>query len=159
MSCSSQKRIAIVYPLEFGEVGVKQRVKYILSYKKPTFLIWLLSFFALVVCGVCFLTDSPQEYRVMLPTDINTTQVQMHEKEIELEQILMDYDKDNITKVSIVLHGNDSEETYANILVVSKEIPNDDKQNEITTFASEYLNLETYNIHVEYIDDEMFSLR
>lgn len=161
LSCSFKKRIAIVYPLGFGEVGVKQRVKNILGYKKPTFWILLLSFLVLIGGGICFLTDSAQEYRVVLPTDISSTQIQIQEKEIELEQILMDYNKDSIVKASVQLYdGGDNDVLSANILVVSKdEIPNVDKQNEITTLVSEYLNLETNNINVEYIDGEMFSLR
>jgi len=161
LSCSFKKRIAIVYPLGFGEVGVKQRVKNILSYKKPTFGILLLSFLVLIGGGICFLTDSPQEYRAMLPPDISSTQIQIQEKEIALEQILMDYNKDSIAKVSIQLYDEgDNDVLSANVLVVSNgEIPNADKQNEITALVSEYLNLETDNINVEYIDDEKFSLR
>ncbi len=161
LSCSFKKRIAIVYPLGFGEVGVKQRVKNILSYKKPTFWTLILSFLVLIGCGICFLTDSVQEYRVTLSTDISSTQIQIQEKEIELEQILMDHYKDSIAEASVQLYdGGDNNVLSANVLVVSKdEIANADKQNEIMTLVSEYLNLETNNIDVECIDGEMFSLR
>jgi hypothetical protein len=44
-------------PLAFGEVGVKDRIKSVLNYKKPAFWIILVAVVALVVTGVCFLTD------------------------------------------------------------------------------------------------------
>ena len=57
LNCSvSRKRIAAC-PLAFGEVGVKQRIKSVLHYKKPAF--WLLIAAIVVCCAValCFLTD------------------------------------------------------------------------------------------------------
>ena len=43
-------------PLAFGEVGVKTRVKAVLSYKKPTFWILAVAVIACLVTAVCFLT-------------------------------------------------------------------------------------------------------
>lgn len=57
LRCSvSRKRIAAC-PLAFGEVGVKERVKTVLNYKKPAFWIILLAVIALVIAAVCLLTD------------------------------------------------------------------------------------------------------
>ena len=55
LNCSLPK--AIVYPLAFGEIGVKQRIKDVLSYKKPTLWITLAAILALVITAVCFLTS------------------------------------------------------------------------------------------------------
>lgn len=55
--CSEQQKIISACPLAFGEVGVRERVKGILHYKKPAFWIIVL---ALVLCAgvaVCFLTN------------------------------------------------------------------------------------------------------
>lgn len=161
LTCSFKKRIAIVYPLEFGEVGVKQRVKYILHYKKPTFAVILLSFLAFTVIGICFLTNALREEQtmVMIPTDASPTQIQIHKKENELEQILLDYYKENIVEVSVLLQDFDNAVTSANILVVSEEKNTDvDEQNNMTAFVSEYLNLDAHNINLEYVDSETFSL-
>ena len=60
LDCSTRKRIVTICPLSFGEIGVKQRVKGILTYKKPTF--WVM-FVAVIICAilsVCFLTN-PQK--------------------------------------------------------------------------------------------------
>ena len=44
-------------PLAFGEVGVKERVKAALNYKKPAFWVLAVSAAACVVVAVCFLTN------------------------------------------------------------------------------------------------------
>jgi len=56
-ACSMKRQMVMVCPLAFGEVGVKERVKTVLNYRKPA--LWLIAA-ALVVCAVaavCFLTD------------------------------------------------------------------------------------------------------
>ena len=59
INCSVPRRAISACPLAFGEVGVKGRIKSVLSYKKPAFWIILVAVVALVVTGVCFLTDPP----------------------------------------------------------------------------------------------------
>lgn len=61
LSCSVSRRTLIACPLQFGEVGVKERVKAVLNYKKPG--LWIISA-AILVCGavaVCFLTNPRAE--------------------------------------------------------------------------------------------------
>lgn len=157
LSCSFKKRTAIVYPLAFGEVGVKQRVKYILHYKKPAFGIIILSFLACIMIGVCFLTTSPEEYqnKEIIAASASPIQIQKHKQENELAQLLLNYDKNNIVKVSVVLQVSDNEVMAANILLVNKnKIENADEQDKIKTFVSDYLNLDVNNINLEYTDSE-----
>lgn len=55
--CSTNRHILSTCPLAFGEVGVKERIKSVLNYKKPG--IWIIAA-ALITCGivaVCFLTN------------------------------------------------------------------------------------------------------
>lgn len=49
LSCSTQRRMVLAYPLAFGEVGVVTRVKQIFNYKKPT--AWLVTALV-IICGV-----------------------------------------------------------------------------------------------------------
>ena len=44
-------------PLAFGEVGVKDRVKAVLYYKRPAFWLVILGLLACVIAAICFLTD------------------------------------------------------------------------------------------------------
>ncbi len=149
-----QEKFAIVYPLAFGEVGVKQRVKSIINYKKHIFVAMFFSFLAFAVIVISFLATSPQEYQI---TDASLTQTQRHVKENKLEQILLDYDKDNIVEASVFLQYIDNAVTSANILVVSKEeIMNVDEQNKMKVFVSDYLNLDADKINLEYVDSRTF---
>lgn len=159
LSCSFKKRIAIVYPLAFGEVGVKQRVKSILSYKKPTFAVLFLSFLGVIVIGICFLTNASQEYQFneSIPTDLSPALVQTKKKEIELQQVLLDYDEDNINKVAVLLQDLDNVDASADIVVVGKEkVMDEDEQNNMKTITSEYLNIDALNINLVYVDNETF---
>ena len=57
VSCSMQRRLILACPLAFGEVGVKERVKGVLNYRKPAFWIIVTALIACVVIAVCFLTN------------------------------------------------------------------------------------------------------
>ena len=57
VSCSMQRRMIITCPLAFGEVGVKERVKTILKYKKPAFWIIIAAVIACIAVAVGFLTN------------------------------------------------------------------------------------------------------
>ena len=57
VACSVNRRMIAACPLAFGEVGVKERVKSVMNYKKPAFWIIVLSIIACAVVAVCFLTD------------------------------------------------------------------------------------------------------
>ena len=57
LTCSVNRRIIAACPLAFGEVGVKNRVKSVLNYKKPAFWIIAIAIVASVFVAVCFLTN------------------------------------------------------------------------------------------------------
>lgn len=57
VSCSLQKRMMLACPLAFGEVGVKNRVKSVLNYKKPALWIVAVTVVAGIAVVVCFLTN------------------------------------------------------------------------------------------------------
>lgn len=57
LTCSVNRRMIAACPLAFGEVGVKDRVKNILNYKKPAFWLIVVAIIALVITSVCLLTD------------------------------------------------------------------------------------------------------
>ena len=62
LNCSVNRRTIAACPLAFGEVGVKERVKTVLNYKKPAFWIVLTAVTALIVTAVCFLTDPVERF-------------------------------------------------------------------------------------------------
>ena len=61
LTCSVNRRMIAACPLAFGEVGVKDRVKSVLNYKKPAFWIIIAAVVACVAVAVCFLTNPSAE--------------------------------------------------------------------------------------------------
>lgn len=61
LACSMPRKAVIPCPLAFGEVGVKERVKNALRYKKPAFWVVAASVAVCVVVAVCFLTNPPTD--------------------------------------------------------------------------------------------------
>ena len=61
LACSMPRKAVITCPLAFGEVGVKERVKNALHYKKPAFWVVAASVAVCVVVAVCFLTNPEHE--------------------------------------------------------------------------------------------------
>ena len=57
LACSVNRRIIAACPLAFGEVGVKDRIKSVLNYKKPAFWIIVVAVIASITVAVCFLTN------------------------------------------------------------------------------------------------------
>ena len=79
VSCSVNRRRIAACPLAFGEVGVKERVKSVMNYKKPAFWIVVAAIASCIVIAVCFLTNprTGANNQVSLPADIqdpNTSQ-------------------------------------------------------------------------------------
>lgn len=57
LRCGADRRFITACPLAFGEVGVKARIKHVLSYKRPAFWIILAALILCIAVAVCFLTD------------------------------------------------------------------------------------------------------
>ena len=66
LDCSFPRKRIAACPLAFGEVGVKERVKGVLNYKKPTFWIILIAIIACVVLVVCLMTDPSSDRKISL---------------------------------------------------------------------------------------------
>ncbi|MBQ2904050.1 MAG: leucine-rich repeat protein [Clostridia bacterium] len=64
------------YPLAFGEVAVKDRIRNILNYKKPTFWVIIVSVLAAVLLAVFFITDPESQPASDEMTTLSTTQAE-----------------------------------------------------------------------------------
>lgn len=68
LSCNAHRHALAICPVAFGEVSVKERIKNVLSYQKPTFWIILTAVIAAAVVALCFLTtpagDNPEKETV-----------------------------------------------------------------------------------------------
>lgn len=74
LSCASQRRLVTVCPLAFGEVGVKERVKSVLNYKRPEFWITMLAVIACMIVAICFLTNPEKEYQIRITIPAGSTE-------------------------------------------------------------------------------------
>ena len=94
VACSVNRRMIAACPLAFGEVGVKDRVKSILNYRKPAFWVVVTALVLSAVVAVCFLTD-PNPSREFAMKGRNVTSL---EPEAIVERILdiEDWDASNI---------------------------------------------------------------
>ena len=57
LECGAQRRLVTICPLAFGEIGVKERVRNVLNYKKPAFWVIAVAVIAYAVVTVCFATN------------------------------------------------------------------------------------------------------
>ena len=57
LQCSVRRSAMAACPLAFGEVGVMERVKNVLNYRKPAFWVIVAAVAACLIAAVCFLTD------------------------------------------------------------------------------------------------------
>ena len=57
VACSVNRRMIAACPLAFGEVGVKERVRSVMNYRKPGFWIILIAVILCIVLAVSMLTD------------------------------------------------------------------------------------------------------
>ena len=59
LHCGVRRRSIAACPLAFGEVGVKERIKWVMDYKKPALGIVAVSLVVCAAAAVCFLTNPP----------------------------------------------------------------------------------------------------
>ena len=73
LSCAGQRSLVVVCPLAFGEVGIKERVKSVLNYKKPALWIMIAAAAVLVILAICFLTNPEKEYQIRITIPAGST--------------------------------------------------------------------------------------
>ena len=77
IACSAHRRMILACPVAFGEVGIRERIKGVLHYKKPAFWIIATSVALCLVTAVCFLTNPkpcPHSYTDKITHDASCTQ-------------------------------------------------------------------------------------
>ncbi len=55
------RRMVAVCPVAFGEVSIKERVRHVLSFKRPAFWVIIAALLLCAATAVCFLTDPPRK--------------------------------------------------------------------------------------------------
>ena len=92
LKCSSGRRNIMVCPIAFGEVGVKGRIKNVLSYKKPTFWIVLGSVLVCTIVIALFMTNPEQkaENKKVVKKETTTKAVEEQTEPVQEEEFWKD---------------------------------------------------------------------
>jgi len=80
INLSIPHRMILVSPVAFGETNVKERIKNVVQYKKPAFLLILLSVVVVIIVSVCFLTNPKTEQENTLGADSNTETISLNQE-------------------------------------------------------------------------------
>ena len=135
LNCSVNRRRIAACPLAFGEVGVKERVKTVMNYKKPAFWIVIAAVALCIVVAVCFLTNpkdygpevgnpkllefpgiqwfvTPDELKEAL--NITDEQIINESTELENEDVVGDYDIYTLSVTDLTLFGKEVNYVFFN---------------------------------------------
>lgn len=74
LSCATQRHLVMACPVAFGEVGVTERIKTVLNYKKPAFWITLVAIAVCAIIAICFLTNPSKEYQIRITIPSGSTE-------------------------------------------------------------------------------------
>lgn len=107
LTCSVNRRVIAACPLAFGEVGVRNRVKSVLNYKKPAFWIIAIAIVASIVVAVCFLTNPKQDAELGISSqksgsDLNGVSLEIVDADLSAPDpyIIVDWKNDTDIKLS-----------------------------------------------------------
>ncbi|MBO5294887.1 MAG: hypothetical protein J6B71_06585 [Clostridia bacterium] len=92
LTCSVKGQRIAACPLAFGEVGVKERIRSVLRYKKPAFWLSLIAVLLCIAAALCFLT-SPMEVDMPPYMDVFTDFVGVY---VTIESVHTDENGQNI---------------------------------------------------------------
>ena len=81
LDLSLPRHMITVCPLAFGETGVKERVKSVLNYRKPSFWIVIVGILAGIALAVCFATNPKATNTKANPPDTKEDAVQLIKEE------------------------------------------------------------------------------
>ena len=106
VACSVNRRMIAACPLAFGEVGVKERVKSVMNYKKPAFWVIILAVIACVIVAVCFLTNPKQDsytLRIVVPAGSQEEFVYSHEEVSTIKNSIIIWSGDGLGDTEVLL--------------------------------------------------------
>ena len=159
LSLSISKRNLAVCPLAFGEIGVKNRIKSVLSYKKPTLWIIIISVIALAGVAIGFMTTPKNDsidgyhyidkyfYQDIIGEDRANTELRDYRYRIGDDMIITRFDGDgtgNATVLGVLVKENINDHELDLIL---ETLPSKYSKNQIT---------ETYVTSGPYTDKYIF---
>ena len=133
LSCASPKAHFAACPVAFGEVSVKERIKSVLNYRKPSFWISLLGVAAIGFVAVCLVTSPVEEAPTLaIPTETEATVPETTEITTEETEVSSTYaatlDQSDIIEVCInAINALCEQESYLINRESANEYPEEDR--------------------------------
>ena len=106
VACSVNRRMIAACPLTFGEVGVKERVKSVMNYKKPALWVIIIAVIVCVGVAVCFLTNPKQDsytLRIVVPAGSQEEFVYTDEEVSAIRNSIKIWSGDGLGDTEVVL--------------------------------------------------------
>lgn len=104
-------------------------------------------------CLLCIVTLCTFAYAY---ADENSLQRQRHMKELEVEQALCDYDKENILAAYVYVKTSDNGISAAYFFLIIKDEISDADEQELKAIAAEILDIDMQNVYIECVNSEEF---
>ena len=118
LACSVNRRMIAACPLAFGEVGVKERVKSVMNYKRPALWIIIVAIIASIAVAVCFLTN-PKTYKYEIGVVPDIANIYTDYDGVYLSVKSIDTNADGHKVFNIVWHNETSQEiTYGDMYLI-----------------------------------------
>lgn len=182
LSCSIERNILSACPFSFGESGLKQRIKSVLGYKKPTVRIVILSFAVCLLTAMSFMTnpitsaleihsdnqksaidnlqnlsfdfaEPPTTVPVTEPTTTQTEEEKVDEKEESKPKDTVDEDE----PAEEIVDDSTTEDYYDSYYSDENYYSggsNSDDDNSYNSYSQSYVEIEPYSINPEdYVFD------
>lgn len=106
VTCTVNRHTIATCPLAFGEVGVKERVRSVMNYKKPAFWSIILAAIACVGVAVCFLTNPKQDsytLRIIIPAGSQEEFVYTDEEVSTIRNSIKIWSGDGLSDTEVLL--------------------------------------------------------
>ena len=116
LRCSTHKSTVAACPLAFGETGIRQRIRSVLSYKKPGKIPIAAGILLLILAGVCFLTNPDGR-----PGEVKERSLSAKEKNDILQAYAVSFDELRWDKEDDSYYGNF--DGYDFFLITDKRSP------------------------------------
>ncbi len=155
INCSAPRRLVSACPLAFGEIGVKERIKRVLNYKKPAFWIIILAIVSCAVVAVCFLTNPKKQVTIAsVYEDMGSAEVFADHTDIWIRKGEFDYDAMNGTGDTYHVDSSLMEDYVSDVKNIKLDA--DTKPTDPSTVGAEPENLIV--IKAEYDGETYYSM-
>ena len=163
VACSVNRRAIAACPLAFGEVGVKERVKSIMNYRKPGFWVIVLAVILCAILAVSMLTDpipktTPAEILSTLePGDVQWAQITVWDVPAG-DHMMMD--KEQINELVSILNSLEAKDfTEKNGMHGVSVMVNCDEREILMQVADEYVSFSFDEDTAETLGNTNWSIR